>query len=499
MLIRKDKNEELEKVLAQKKVDEQAKNLLQGILYKIEVSYKDYQKVKVKKQTEEEYIEELIKNLEKNCNKISIVKLNQDLADKEIKEELEKNKFYTGEELVSYPIEEKFLYAIEKQSRYRKILNNKYGEITIAISELINEGKNLDRIEVLRDFNGWSWTTINNEIENINANLIYQMLQIMLGEEFLTNWCQDKDGIIDYLEQFMEEMTPKYGRKMANEQKDLIIKIAMANNAKENSKFSQEIEEKIEKTERELENFENTQQKISEIGERKKQLLQELNELERILGQDANLKEEFEKRNEETPIFNINLFKKQLKNKKEQILEQIEQYNYLQNPLNYLEEKNKIMERQQRLKIAKISQEELERFIIQFTENFFKCFNILIEKTKDERIVELIYKFRYFMMLPFDLEKSIKDVDQLKTSITDTEEKLIQKAINRKVIVDMPYEIIKHVLETRIIILEDLYYKITTKSEKYYVQLFDENVSEEKFEITPVEKTKINKKIKIFI
>ena len=46
MLIKKDYNAELEEILEHKKINEQAKNLLQGILYKIEVSYKDYQKVK---------------------------------------------------------------------------------------------------------------------------------------------------------------------------------------------------------------------------------------------------------------------------------------------------------------------------------------------------------------------------------------------------------------------------------------------------------------------
>ena len=43
-IIKKDKNEELERILDGKQIDEQARNLLQGILYKIEVSYKDYQK-----------------------------------------------------------------------------------------------------------------------------------------------------------------------------------------------------------------------------------------------------------------------------------------------------------------------------------------------------------------------------------------------------------------------------------------------------------------------
>ena len=103
------------------------------------------------------------------------------------------------------------------------------------------------------------------------------------------------------------------------------------------------------------------------------------------------------------------------------------------------------------------------------------------------------------MLLPFDLEKSIKDIEVLQKSIIDVEKKLLEKAIKKKVIVEVPLEIMRHVFETRIIILEDLYYKITTKSEKNYVQIFDENISEEKFEIAKLEKTKINKKIKIFI
>ena len=45
-LIKNDRNEKLETVLEQKHIEEQVKNLLQGILYKIEVSYKDYQKAK---------------------------------------------------------------------------------------------------------------------------------------------------------------------------------------------------------------------------------------------------------------------------------------------------------------------------------------------------------------------------------------------------------------------------------------------------------------------
>lgn len=504
MLIKKDKNEELEKILAQKKVDEQAKNLLQGILYKVEASYKDYKKVKVKKQTEEKYIKEIITNIGKKCDKISIVKLTQRVANEEIQNELEKNKFYVGEEIVSYPIEEKLLYAIEKKSRYTKILNNKYEEVTIALSDLINAGKNMDRVEVFRDFNGWSWTTINKEIENIEANLIYQILQILLGEEFLDNWCEDKDGIIDYLEQFIEEMTSKYGEDTAIIQKNLIIKIAMANTARENSQFAQNIKDKLQNIDEEIEKYCNTERKITELTNNKKQLLQELIQMEKILCQSSRLKEEYERRNEEAPIdkkmFNIKIFKKQLENKKHSVLEQIEQNNYLLTPSNYLQEKNELFEKKKNIEIANLTQEQVQELLIELIQNFLICFKILIKNTKDEEeIVKLIYQFRYFMLLPFSLDKTIKDVEVLRNDIINVEKELVKKAIDKKVISDVPFEIMKHVFETRIIVLEDLFYKITDKDEKYYVQLFDENVSEEKFEILKMEKVKMNKKFKVFI
>jgi len=503
-IIKKDRNEELEKILENKKIDEQAKNLLQGILYKVEVSYKDYKKVKAKKQTEEKYVKEIIENIDKRCDKISIVTPNKKLTDEKIQKELEKNKFYVGEEIISYPIEEKILYAIEKKSRHAKILNNKYEEVTIALSDIINTGKNMDRTEVLRDFNGWSWTTINKEIENIEANLIYQTLQILLCEEFLDHWCEDKDGIIDYLEQFEDEIISKYGGEIAHKMKELLIKIAMANTAKVNSKFAQSIEEKIQTHTQEIEKLDNTEQKIVEISNNKKQLLQELNEIEKIIGQDIKLKEQYQKTNEEAPIdkkiFNIRVFKNQLDSRKKEILEQIDKSNYLLNPSNYIYEKNKIIAQKQKLEEVHLSQEQVEKILIEFVKKFLECFYILIKNEKnEEEIVKLIYQFRYFMLLPFNLQKSIKDVEELQKSILKVEKKLVEKAIQKKVISNVPFEIMKHLFKTRIIILDDLYYKITSKDEKYYVQIFDENISEEKYEIASIENTKLNKKIKIFI
>jgi len=173
----------------------------------------------------------------------------------------------------------------------------------------------------------------------------------------------------------------------------------------------------------------------------------------------------------------------------------------LLNPSNYLEEKNKLHKQKEYLELATQSQEQVEELLIMYIKNFLKCFDILIKKTKDEeKIFELIYKLRYFMILPFNIEKSIKDIESLAISIEKTQRKLVQKAVEKKIIANVPFEIMKHVFNTKIIKLEDIFYKITcNKDGKYFVQFFDENVSEEKFEIITVEKMKINRKIKIFI
>ena len=146
-----------------------------------------------------------------------------------------------------------------------------------------------------------------------------------------------------------------------------------------------------------------------------------------------------------------------------------------------------------------LTKKQIEELLIEFIQEILKCFKTIIKNAKDEEIARLIYQLRYFILLPFNLEKSIKDIKALQKLILDLQKDLVQKAIKQKIIVDLPFEVMRHVFETRIIILEELYYKIIVKDEKHYVQIFDENISEEKFEITPIEKTRINKKIKIFI
>ena len=504
-LIKNDRNEKLETVLEQKHIEEQVKNLLQGILYKIEVSYKDYQKAKVTSRTEKQYVNEIISDIQRKCQEIKTVKFQNDIVDPEIKHKLEKNKYYIDDKLVlAYPIEEKLLYAVEKKSNSDKIVNDKYEMLTIPLSNIINTGKSLDRVEVLRDFNGWSWTTIKKEIENIKANLVYQTLRILEGEDFVESWTKDKDGIIDYVQMLKENIKNEYGEEISNSIEECLTKISIMNGIEISAEYRKDIENKLKESEEKLQKFKDTNKFINEITQNKKVATDEIAKIEKILSQEKRIKEEYEKRNSTAPldkkIFSIRVLKQQLKEQKMQYLNEIEESNYLLIPENFLKEKNKAQKQKELFEILNYTEEEKEKVLIEFEKIFLECFKKKIAKTKPEELDKIIYIFRYYLLLPFNLQENIKDVKELQDHIIEVEKKIVKLAKEKKVISnEVPFEVMTHVFQTRIIKLEELYYKIITENDKNYVQIFDENITEDKFEISNIEKKKINKKIRIFI
>ena len=127
--------------------------------------------------------------------------------------------------IIAYPIERKILYAISKLGKKEKIIKDEYFLINETLSELINVGNSINMVEPLRDFNGYSWTTIPQEIESIDHNLIYQDLRILVGHEFLNKWIKNNEFIIDYYYLFKEKIENQYGKK--NEEIAAQLKITL--------------------------------------------------------------------------------------------------------------------------------------------------------------------------------------------------------------------------------------------------------------------------------
>ena len=104
-IVKKDYNNNLEKVLSKKEFSEEVKNSLLNIFYKIENGYNDYNTIKRETLKKQEYIEKLTNIIDKDCNKIEFIK-----KDSKKEEKIDKEK----KEIICLPIENKILYSLAK-------------------------------------------------------------------------------------------------------------------------------------------------------------------------------------------------------------------------------------------------------------------------------------------------------------------------------------------------------------------------------------------------
>ena len=182
-LVKKDYNNELEKVLEKKTYAENVKSILLSILYKLEMSYKDYKHIKKEVVSKEELIGNIIRVIKNNCDEIKLIKPNSKES------EIIGNRTFLVEKkkkrIICYNIERKLLYCLAKISKKNRIIKDNYyvTRSRVTLSNLINVGACINEVEPLRDFNGYSWTTIPKEIESITHNLIYQNLVFLVGND----------------------------------------------------------------------------------------------------------------------------------------------------------------------------------------------------------------------------------------------------------------------------------------------------------------------------
>lgn len=513
-IVQKDYNNQLEEVIETKDFDEDVKNLLLSVFYKIDASYKDYKKVKRNVESKQEYTERIIKIIQNDCDIVKVIKPNtkeaKELGDRTFLVDSQNKK------IICYPVERKLLYSISKIGKQNTILKSKHFLICQAFSNMINIGSNINTVEPLRDFNGWSWLIIRKEIENISYNLIYQTLRILIGEKFLNSWIEDKENLIDYYIEFQNELTEKFGETL---EKELILqleKLSIILELELNPIYISELEKIKKQNEEKLFIFQNNQEFVEKVTEEKKQINKKIKKIEKILYSKDSLEKEYTKVNkslsEDQKIFNIKNFEKNLKQEKIELLEQLEEKNRLLNPKKFIKEKEQLENINEVLKIIEIKDKNKEKnkILEKFQKLFLKCFLVFINsaKTKEE-IIDLIYIYRYYNFLPFNEKIDIYENKQLKKELNKVEEGLIKKAIEYKIIINISQDlvestqILKTIFKTKIISLEDIYITVNKEKDKYYVEFSENNESsyEEKFEIAPIKKEslniKLNKKTKI--
>lgn len=513
--VKKDYKNELEKVLEQKYFGENAKSLLLEILYKIEAAYKDYEIVKKDAKTKDEYIENYMRIIEQKCKNIKIVKPNSEQS-----KLLDGRTFIINKkrsEIICLPIARKLLYAISKLDKKDKIVNSKYFLLSDTVSNMLNVGNCINTVEPLREFNGWSWTTVSREYESIEHNLIYQNLIILVGSKFLEDWIKNGDTIIDYIEELDNKLVELYGAKLAKEFVNILKQLSILLECKYNPSIKDKIESLRNNVKETLRKFDDKQEYISELTDKKNKFKKEILRIDTIISDNDLLQEEYVKRNEKLPldekIFSIRVLANMMIEEREELFKEMEEYNSLLKPLNFLEKKEELKNEYRILNLidTKDVNTQLKEKMQKLQAIFLECIKIKIQKTEiHQEIINLIYQFRYYCILPFSLGENISDVETIRKKLDEAGKMLIKKATITKTIIafaqneEINYQIIKKIFQIRIVNLEDISMKIFKEKDEFFVQFFDEKTTDQKIKLDISElnkkdlNIKINKKVKLF-
>lgn len=510
----KDYNKELERILEKKDFSKDTKNLLLSMFYKLDISYNDYSTVKRKCKTKEEYLENVLENI-RNINKIELIKPSSDKFEilknnglYEIDYKLKKIKVIANELAL--------LSSILELNNFQVYLKEEYNLIRNSMPYLINMAYDMESLEILRDFNAWSWNILINEIKDIDINLIYQNLKIALNFDIF-NKIRNENELIDIIEIIKEELVSLYDEKTAEKFLKLIFKISILIYVNVNSNERKRLKEEKESLEIDIEEVKDKKKYIEKITEQKKKLIKDLKDLDLILNNKELLFIEYEKRNKKlsqyNKIFSISHLSDIIQNERKKILDKINTCNKKIEPKNYLEYKNKLQSDYNLLSDINFDEKnDVKKYIKKIQKIFIKDILPLKIKNIDNKsdLIDYAYQLRYYNFLPYNENESINQIKDLKLQLNNIEEELIKKLYNNKIINTIStsekndIKIVKEIFNLKVINLEDIYLQIRKKDNKYLIKIYDDKETIEKeidmeLEFNKKDKIKLNKKIKLFI
>lgn len=541
----KDYNNILENVLEQKAFSEDVKNLLLSMLYKIENGYEDYKTIKVNVSSKKNYVKKIIEVIKEECKEIKLVKPLSDeskvLEEKNVNYIVEKEKG----KITVYPNERMMLEALIELSQKEIELEDEYYLYSLAMKNVLSIGNKMNYVEVIRDFNGWSWDITTSQMESKNINIVYQNLLILLGNHFLQTWIinneEDEEEVEmpnneilrskynenfgmtteemqeekDYVNKMQEILIEKYGKENAQNFWNQLIKTILAIGSNINKEQKRILLEEKKKVEEHLEKMQDNKKYVEELSKTKRDLTKKIKEIDTILSDEKLLKEEYEKRNSKLAnkdkIFSVSHLNIMLEKEREKYLKQIKECNLQMQPKEFVVTKQKLESQKEFYEEIDIKESEKtneEKQIEELQKYFLKCLEEKIDKAEGKKeITDLIYEIRYYEQLPYK-QYNISKESKIEEYVTKVEKQIIKKACVEKVLIrftqeeELNYKILKNQFQSKIIKLENTIYVLKYKKGILKIEIYDTNIEEETKEIEISEKVelnvKLNKKIKIW-
>lgn len=506
--VKKDYNNELEKILSKKNYSEEAKNLIQDGLYKTENAYKDYETVKKNVISIEEYTKNIINSVKK-CDEIELIrpKIGQEETysiDKENKK------------IICFPNPKMLLYALTKIQKYDDIIKIEPEFLNRALTNALNIGNCINTIEPIKDFNGFSWSNSTSDIENYYYNLIYQDLIILSNNKLIDEWVNKNDDMVDYMELFKEDLEEKFSPKYQKEIMELIKTISILMEMNRDKSYKEQIIKQKENIEKELEAMKDRKKYVEDISSYKKKLENKIKKIDLTLNDKEKLAKEYEKRNKNLPleqkIFSKKVLKQILSEEREKYLTELKNCNYKMNSKRFIELKKQFEYELEYLKLVEIKDIPNEIFerIIFLQKRVLQAIKFKVKNaTNRDEINSIIYQIRYFNLIPIDEKTRIGDIKKLRRMLLSTQTETVQKAYELKDFKNIYKDkskninILKYIFNLKIIKLEDVEFSIINNKDEMYIQFFDDDVQDEKFKLDiPINshelKIRLNKRVKVF-
>ena len=542
----KDYNNELEKVLEEKDFSEVVKNLLLSMLYKIENAYEDYETVKVNTASKKYFIKKIIKIINEKCNKIELIKP----LTEESKELEENNANYIVDKksgkIKVYQNETMMLEAIVALDQNENIVDKQKYIFANALENILLNGNRMNKVEVIRDFNGWSWDITTSQIQSKNINLIYQNLILLLGNAFIQKWItqeneQDEeieipnneilrskynesfgitkeelkqDAKIDFFDRMKQNLEKEYGKEKASAFIDIFVKTVIAIGCNQNEKQKDIILKQQEKVKEQLLKMQDNKTYIEEISNYKKQINEQIKQIDTLLSDENMLKEEYKKRNAKLPnkekIFSVSHLVIMLEKQRNSLLKEIKKCNKQLQPKEFVKTKQKLEEKVNFFEDINVKENEKVNEKVQIENlqlEFLKCFEEKVLKVDTKKEIEkLLYELRYYEQISYN-GSQINKIKIINEQLERFEKVLIEKACNQKVLVkfsndeNLNLKILTLLFDSKIINLANTVYILKYKKGILKIEIYDTTIQEEEIEIQIKKKVelqvRLNKKIKV--
>ena len=370
----KDYTNSLEKILEDKQFSVDTKNLLLSMVYKIENSYKDYEKTKVQVCDKGEFLDKIIDIIKNDCSEITVT---NDEIDENEKYEIQK----AQGKIVALGNELTLLKSILAIGEEKVSLTEEESILEESISYFLNSASLMSQAEVIRDFNGWSWDISAKDIENNVINIMFQVLVYLLEYDFINSWANNTSQLADYLMLTHENLKENFGEQRAKEIVKILCKIAIEEKSKQSEEELEKWKRVKEETKLESERLENKVKYLEDITEEKKKITKEIERIDKLLNNQELLREEYDERNSKLQnkdkIFSVRQLANRLEVERQEHVNEIKKYNDLLDPKGYVKRKDEITRKFEFLNSLELESNSKQlKTVCELCTLFLECFKI---------------------------------------------------------------------------------------------------------------------------